>query len=438
MAVIRTGAIFKTLRFGSVDSGDFGIYITGAAVYNAPERAVEKVSVPGRNGAILIDMGHFENVPVSYPAGTFATSQSEFSENIGAFRNAVLSQLGYQRLEDDYNPSEYRMGNASAGFEVEAKAGGKAGEFDLIFDCMPQRFLVSGETETEIASSGDTITNPTLFESQPLVVVEGYGNIGFNGYSMDVYNIPIGAVQIFDAESASSKIYATETPSWTYSYNKGGFQNGDIITISGATFTWRHEDNFNPGTGTGYKVTNFNTGSGSGYAGVTWLPKTWGAVFSFPDIQFTVGTDSVAQYTRTNTIAGVRYVGGSATQVKSDTQVGIATVTHDATAGTITFSFSSSMDIADWTYNGEAMVLEQSAAISFNGITGVSSKTVSQDIYIDCEIGEAYTIEGGEAISLNSSVSIGAELPKLAPGANAVTFDNTFDLVKIVPRWWQL
>ena len=41
--------------FGGVDSSDYGIYISGEAVYNAPQRAVEFVDVPGRNGAIAID-----------------------------------------------------------------------------------------------------------------------------------------------------------------------------------------------------------------------------------------------------------------------------------------------------------------------------------------------------------------------------------------------
>lgn len=438
MAIIKTGAIFRSLTFGSVNSADYGVYITGEAVYNAPTRAVEFVDVPGRNGALILDAGHWNNIQVKYPAGIFASDQPNFRANFAAFRNAVASQIGYQRLSDTYNPNEYRMAAYVSGVELAPTGYGQAGEFDLVFDCKPQRWLTSGETPETVASSGDTVTNPTLYESSPLIVAEGYGEIGINGFEMEIFDIPIGAVSMYEQESRSAQIYTTETPSWTFPYNVDSFQIGDTITISGATFTWRHEDNFNSGTGTGYKVTNFNTGSGSGYADVTWLPKTWGAVFSFPDIQFTVGTDSVAQYTRTNTIAGVRYVGGSATQVKSDTQVGVATVTHDATAGTITFSFSSSMDVADWTYNGETMILEQSVAITFAGISGMSTKPVTQDIYIDTEIGEAYTIQGGEPVSLNNSVSIGSDLPVLAPGSNLITFDNTITSLQIVGRWWEL
>lgn len=433
MAVIKTGAIFKTLRFGSVDSGDYGIYITGAAVYNAPERAVEKVSVPGRNGAILIDMGHFENVSISYPAGSFAASQGEFSANIADFRNAILSQRGYQRLEDDYNPNEYRMGNASAGFEVEAKAGGKAGEFDLIFDCKPQRFLVSGETETTIAASGDTITNPTRFESQPLLKLDGYGKVAFNGYQCEVFNVPIGAVQISGADQKSAQIYTSEVPSWTYAYNLASFENGDTITVSGLSFIlW-----VDPQVDSSF----IRQTSGSGLAGVTNKrpadDKTNGREWVFPAVSFTVGTNGSASY--------VSVLDGIISPISGSTGYSVTptvtmTATHDASAGTITFSIQSTLDVPAWnTSHANNPITQQSAAVSIGSISGNSTKSaISDPVYIDCEIGEAYIIQGGEPVSVNNSVSIGADLPVLGPGANTVTFDATFNSVKITPRWWQL
>ena len=173
-----TGAIFNSLVFGGVSSADYGIYITGEAVFNAPKRAVETVSVPGRNGDIIIDQGHWENIEVTYPAGTFGMSETEFRTALSDFRNAIVSQLGYQRLSDTYHPDEYRMGTYVEGLEVNTKSHNKAGEFDLIFNCKPQRWLTEGETAVTVAS-GDTLTNPTLYESHPLLMVEGYGGLRF-------------------------------------------------------------------------------------------------------------------------------------------------------------------------------------------------------------------------------------------------------------------
>lgn len=144
------GAIFNSLVYGGVDSADYGVYITGDAVFNAPKRSVELVSVPGRNGAIEIDQGHFENIEVSYPAGMFGDDQTDFRERLSDFRNAIMSQKGYQRLSDTYHPDEYRMGIYVDGLEVEPKHYNEAGQFTLKFNCKPQRWLTSGEDPLDV------------------------------------------------------------------------------------------------------------------------------------------------------------------------------------------------------------------------------------------------------------------------------------------------
>ena len=76
MAVNKTGAMFKSLTFDGEDSRDYGVYITGQAVFNAPEREVEMISIPGRNGQFALDKGRFENIEVTYPAGIFANTEA--------------------------------------------------------------------------------------------------------------------------------------------------------------------------------------------------------------------------------------------------------------------------------------------------------------------------------------------------------------------------
>ena len=144
MAVERTGAIYKSLFFDGEDSRDYGVYITGEAVFNAPEREVEMISIPGRNGQLALDKGRFENIEVTYPAGIYADTEADFAEAISNFRNLLCSRRGYVRLQDEYHPDEYRMAVYKNGLEVE-NALLKAGEFDIVFDCKPQRYLTSGE-----------------------------------------------------------------------------------------------------------------------------------------------------------------------------------------------------------------------------------------------------------------------------------------------------
>ena len=66
------------------------------------------------------------------------------------------------------------------------------------------------------------------------------------------------------------------------------------------------------------------------------------------------------------------------------------------------------------------------------------SFNVNKRIYIDLDIGEAYFISGGTAVSANNAVNIPAELPTLPSGATTITFDNTVTKVDIVPRWWKV
>lgn len=142
-------ALFNSFTFDNENSLDSGIYITGEAVFNAPERVVEMVNVPGRNGAIAIDEGRFENIAVTYPAGCFADNMTEFAEKVANFRNILASRFTYKRLEDTYYPDEFRMGLYRSGLEVDVVNQARAGKFDIEFDCKPQRFLKSGEIPVE-------------------------------------------------------------------------------------------------------------------------------------------------------------------------------------------------------------------------------------------------------------------------------------------------
>lgn len=166
--------LFRGFTFDGVNSLDYDIYITGESVYNAPERAVEKVSVPGRNGDLTIDQGRFENLEVTYAqCGCAAKTQAELAEKVAAFRNALCSRVGYKRLTDDYNKDEYRMAMYVSGLEVEAIAQHRMGTFDIVFDAMPQRFLLSGEVPKVVAQN--MTPSSTKTESGSIVSIESDG-----------------------------------------------------------------------------------------------------------------------------------------------------------------------------------------------------------------------------------------------------------------------
>lgn len=187
MAIAPTGAIYKSLIFDGEDSRDYGIYITGKAVYNAPQRAVEMISIPNRNGAFALDKGYFENIEVTYPAGIFADNETNFAEAISDFRNFLCSRKGYVRLSDEYNPGEYRMAVYKSGLEVSPTQL-RAGEFEITFDCKPQRFLTSGEDEITIGQWGETQT-----VSGSIATFEGNGATGIKSLVAEINPIQAGS-----------------------------------------------------------------------------------------------------------------------------------------------------------------------------------------------------------------------------------------------------
>lgn len=173
----------ETFTFGGVVSSVYGVYISGESVFNSPARDVNMITVPGRNGTIAIDNGRFENIEVTYPAFCWASDQAAFADNVSDFRNAMKAMTGYQRLSDDYNPNEFRLGVYIDAFEVSPAQYNNAGEFEIVFDCKPQRWLVSGETPVAVGNGG-TITNPTNFASSPLIKITGYGTLTVAGRSL--------------------------------------------------------------------------------------------------------------------------------------------------------------------------------------------------------------------------------------------------------------
>ena len=168
------------LTFNNVSTKDYGVYISGLNTYNAPEKDVEIISIPGRNGDLTIDNGRYKNVDVSYPAFIY----DNFDQNVEGLRNYLLSQNGYKRLEDTYHPEEFRLARYKGDFSAKMVDWLEAGEFDLAFDCYPQRFLKSGEQIITLTAAGYIFNE--YMTSKPLIRAYGTGTFTINGVSVQI------------------------------------------------------------------------------------------------------------------------------------------------------------------------------------------------------------------------------------------------------------
>lgn len=194
---------FHDIFFNGKSLADYGVHVSGDGTFNSPEKDFETVEVPGRNGDLHIFNERFKNVDLTYKAfiigdnypsnygkDNYDDARSDkaidFRARIRSLRAWLMYPNGYVRLEDTYHPDEYRMALFKGPLETEAVLL-QAGEFDLTFNCMPQRFLKSGEFAIEFSTNA-TLFNPSLFTSRPFVRVYGKGELVIGNQSITISN----------------------------------------------------------------------------------------------------------------------------------------------------------------------------------------------------------------------------------------------------------
>ena len=165
-------------------STTWGIWINGDGRWRGAEPDIESVAIPGRNGDLTLSNNRWHNSEVYYRC--FIPKQ--FKNNYDSFRATLLSKAGYFRLEDTYRPNEYRMARVSGGLDISSiEWVNDTGSFTVRFDCMPQRFMTSGESYITL-TTGDKLDNAYLYDALPNIRTKGYGTITFtNGdYSCSI------------------------------------------------------------------------------------------------------------------------------------------------------------------------------------------------------------------------------------------------------------
>lgn len=227
------------LVFDGANTAEHGMTIDGAGVFNAPERDVETLSVPGRNGDIIIDNGRYRNTDVFYEAGI----TRDFKNNTAWARSFFLARsAGYYRLTDSYDTEHFRLARYKGGFEVEPSVLNRSGKVVLTFDSKPQRFLTSGEAE-QSKTKGSTITNPTAFPSKPLIHITSATNgavLTINGYTIR-FTAAVSSAAYIDCETMEAYSGATNLN------NKISCNDFPVLTSGSNTISWT-------GTVNGFKI----------------------------------------------------------------------------------------------------------------------------------------------------------------------------------------
>lgn len=415
-----TGDLFKGFTFGSISSKDYDVYITQESAYDAPQRDVEFIDIAGRNGAYVLDRGRFLNIQVSYRCGIAGEDDNVFKERIRTFRNALASQIGYQRLTDDYHDTRYREAVFTDGINVEM-ADRQAGEFTVTFNCKPQRFRTDGESRLSFFEGttvqNTSIFNPTRFDARPLIDFNASadGSFTIGDYTISVVDALIGRIPLSISKTSETMPYGRYVDTLTIN-NTSSYQTGDAITLDGfditTDFTTRLEIRSAYFTDVSGLITSISRAGG--YRIVATLRSD--------TLSFVAGTASTVTLTAT---LNASYRGGGA-----DPLVMPVVVSYDG-ASTITITAT----VGDFMSGSEVNVKNKS---SYSGIVDSTVNTLTETIYLDCDTGNAYSIINGSVVSMNNHVGFGAEIPKLPSGVSQITRDNSITSLGITPRWWEV
>ena len=175
--------MFNYFVFDGHDSRDYGVYISGSGTFNSAAREYDNISIPGRDGDLLGLNTRLQNVTLTYPAGVV----SDFSNNIAGLRNMLLSTVGYAVLRDSYHPDEYRYAVYKGGLTPDPLSDLSAAEFNITFECKPQRYLDSGGEVRDVDAWGTTDT-----ETGAVVSFDGEPQTGIKDLTVAITAVQAG------------------------------------------------------------------------------------------------------------------------------------------------------------------------------------------------------------------------------------------------------
>lgn len=174
----------KTLdyfTYADRSSRDFGVYINEAQGFDVPSVNQSVITIPGRNGKLIIPENTYDDVSVRYVCQIMKGFERQYFGLI----NWIVSNPGHQIMMDTIHPDVFRRVYYSGGTQPEMHTMYNAGRFTLEFMADPRRFLREGQTNRKYTSAGE-INNPTLMTALPLIRVYGTGIFTIGGCSIQI------------------------------------------------------------------------------------------------------------------------------------------------------------------------------------------------------------------------------------------------------------
>lgn len=160
-----------TIFWNEVPSYNLNIQVERYPSQDGPQRLFETIQVPGKNGTLTIDSGAFSNYQQTYEI-YFNANVKKTPMVSREIKKWLLLPIGYQRLEDTYEPEVFRLARYNGPVQIE-NIMNLFGRMILTFDCQPQRWLKSGEYPVIFLQEGELVNE--WFPALPIIKVNGNG-----------------------------------------------------------------------------------------------------------------------------------------------------------------------------------------------------------------------------------------------------------------------
>lgn len=161
-------------------STNFGVYVSDSNLFDSASEDIDIIEVQGRNGSLHISNDRYNSF--NYQIDCYI--KKNMMANLEAFKSFLLSKKTNVKIINQLKPTEYRYGRYVKAFKID-DSNPTSATFTLEFNCRPERFLISGETEQTFTASG-SITNPTAYASKPMIRTYGNGSVKIGDRTIQV------------------------------------------------------------------------------------------------------------------------------------------------------------------------------------------------------------------------------------------------------------
>lgn len=194
MALVGIGKF----TFNGHSTTEYSMRMLASYDYNVPNRDIEVVEVPGRDGEVTIDNGRYKAVDWEVEFGVYS-SDGDVDSLLNSISNWLAKSYKPQNVTFDNDPAyiyKAAVQDAVAFNRVNSrKATGK-----VKFRMHPYKYKVSGQTAVSVAN-GAVVNNNGSIVAKPLLRITGTGNgvVKLGMSSLTLKNVTGGV--IVDSES---------------------------------------------------------------------------------------------------------------------------------------------------------------------------------------------------------------------------------------------